>query len=120
MLERFFNYIKNIFNKNKIATSTKQQEENQGYADEYMDTSNVNFTALFANKLATKTLADSTVSIPENNKRAELLNSAVKAVFDKMKKITASALAVGGCIIVPYVKNGKFFFAPVLVSFYCA
>lgn len=110
MLERFFNYIKNIFNKNKIATSTKQQEENQGYADEYMDISKVNFTALFANKLATKTLADSTVSIPEDNKRAELLNSAVKAVFDKMKKITASALAVGGCLIVPYVKNGRILF----------
>lgn len=110
MLERFFNYIKSIFNKNKTATSTKQQEDNQTYADEYMDTSKINFTALFANKLAIKAIADSTISIPADNKRAKILDGAVKAVFDKMRKITASALAVGGCLIVPYVKNGKILF----------
>lgn len=110
MLERFFNYIKSIFNKNKTEVSTKQQADNQAYADEYMDISKINFTALFANKLAIKALADSMISIPEDNKRAELLNGAVKAVFDKLRKITAAALAVGGCLIVPYVKNGKILF----------
>ena len=110
MLERFFDYIKRLFGLKRTATSSGQQEENQSYADEYMDISDINFNAIFANKLATLALSDSTMEIAEDNKRAQLLNNCVKNVWKKAKKITAAALATGGCLIVPYVKNGKILF----------
>ena len=110
MLERFFDYIRHIFGLKRTSTNAKQQEENQNYADEYMDISKVNFNAIFANKLATLTLSDSTLGIAEDNKRASLLNGCVQNVWKKAKKITAAALATGGCLIVPYVKNGKILF----------
>ena len=107
MFRNFWNYIKSLFGIKKTATSTKQQEDNQTYADEYLDIKNVNFTAIFANKLATLTTSDSTVQIPADSKRAELLNVCANDVWSKLKKIVASSLAVGGCLIVPYVKNGR-------------
>ncbi len=107
MFRNFWNYIKSLFGIKKTATSTKQQEDNQTYADEYLDTKNINFTAIFANKLATLATSDSTVQIPADSKRAELLNVCANDVWKKIKKIVSAALAVGGCLIVPYVKNGK-------------
>lgn len=110
MLEGILRYVKNLFNKSNTITTTKQQEENQAYADKYMDISKINYTALFANKLATKALAESTISVLADNKRAELLNSALLDLFEKMKKITVLALSVGGCLIVPYVREGRILF----------
>lgn len=107
MFRNFWNLIKSLFGIKKIATSIKQQEDNQTYADEYLNVGNISFTTIFSNKLATQAMADSTIQIPEDNKRAELLNVCVNDVWDKMKKIVTSALAVGGCLIVPYVNNGK-------------
>lgn len=100
-------WIKNLFGNKKTVTSDRQQAENQIYADEYMDVSKINFNAIFSNKLATKATSDSSCEIAADNKRAELLDNAINDVWSKIKKITAMSLGVGGCILVPYVSNGK-------------
>ena len=110
MFEQIWSWIKKLFKIGKTYTSDKQQAENQKYADEYTDISKINFNAIFSNKLATLATSDSTAEIAADNKRAELLNNALQDVWDKLKKTTASALGVGGCILVPYVSEGKILF----------
>ena len=107
MFENIIEWIKGLFGGSKSATSNKQQSENQKYADEYTDTSKINFNAVFSNKLATLATSDSTVEISADNKRAELLNNCLNDVWRKIKKITSAMLGVGGCVLVPYVKDGK-------------
>ena len=96
MFEQIWSWIKNLFKIGKISTSDRQQAENQKYADEYTDISKINFNAIFSNRLATKATADGTVEIPADNKRAELLNNALQDVWNKIKKIKAESLGVGG------------------------
>lgn len=110
MLRQLLSYIKSLFGINKTATDTKQQSDNQNYAAEYMDTSNINFTAIFSNKLANLTVSDCSVEILGDNKRAELLDEISQNVWTKIKKITSSAFGVGGCLIVPYIKNNRILF----------
>lgn len=110
MLERVWQYIKQLFGKSKTVTSTKQQKTNQEYNDDYTDIKQINFTSIFANKLATLATSDSTASIEENNARCELLNGAIGDVWIKIKKITSSALGTGGCALIPYVKDGKIYY----------
>lgn len=110
MLERLLQYIKQIFGRNKTITSTKQQTENNTYDAEYTDTSTINFPALVSNRFATLTVSDSDIGIKEDNARCILLDSALQDVWKKIKKIVASALGTGGCVIVPYVKSGKIYY----------
>lgn len=106
MFEKFWQFLRQLFGIEKTATGTGQQQENQHYDDGYTDTSNINFTAIFANKLATLATSDSSVSIKEENKRCEILNRAITDVWEKGKKIIAAALGAGGCVLVPYVSDG--------------
>ncbi len=110
MLEKLLQYIKKLFGIKETRTSTEKQRENQNYDDEYSNTEETNIPAIASNKLATLSLSDSTVAIEENNIRCEVLNVALQEAWQNMKKIVARALGTGGCIIVPYVKNGKILF----------
>lgn len=110
MFEQIWSWIKKLFKIGKTYTSDKQQSENQKYADEYMDISKINFNAIFSNRLAVKTVSDSTVEISADNLRAELLNEALQDVWGKIKNITSTALGVGGCMLIPYVQDGKILF----------
>ena len=110
MFEGIKNLIKRLFSRKRTVTSDQQQAENEAYNDEYMDTSKINFNAIFSNSISTSTVSDCTCEIPADNKRAELLNEVLQSVWSKIKKITSKALGTGGCIIVPYVSGGKIFF----------
>lgn len=110
MFAQFWQLVKQIFKREKTATSTTQQYENQNYDDEYMDTSNINFASIFANKLSTLAISDSDISIENKNQRCELLNLTVTDVWGKIKKTVAAALGTGGCILVPYVKDGRIYY----------
>ena len=94
----------------KSITSDKQRDDNKVNALKYEDISNVNFTAIISSKLSTITLSDSTLMIPEKNKRAELLGGVSDAVHDSLKKVVSMALGTGGALIVPYVRNGQILF----------
>ena len=96
----------------KIQTQTTQKEidENSKYAKLYESIDDINFNAIFSNKLANYTISDSNMNIEGENKRVDLLNMTGQSMWKKAKKITSMAFGYGGVIIVPYVKGGKIYY----------
>ena len=111
MLKNIFMWIlTNVF---KVQTETTQKEvaDNQAYASNYEDIQNINFNAIFSNKLANYTINDSDINIEGENVRADLINKTAQSMWKKMKKITSMALGYGGVLVVPYVKTGKIYYS---------
>ena len=101
--------LTNVF-KVQTQTTQKEIEENSKYARAYENIDNINFDAIFSNKLANYTISDSTMDIEGENKRVDLLNMVGQSMWKKAKKITSMAFGYGGVIIVPYVKGGKIYY----------
>jgi A118 family predicted phage portal protein len=101
--------LNNIFH---IQTETKQKdiEDNSKYARNYEAIDDINFTAIFANKIANYVVSDSSLNITGENARVDLLNKTGQSMWKKSKKFTAMALGDGGIILVPYVKVGKIYY----------
>ena len=101
MLKNIFLWIlQNIF---KVNTETTQKEvdDNQKYASEYERIDDINFNALFSNKLANYVINDSNVNIDGKNARVELLDNTTQSMWKKAKKIVSMGFGYGGVIIVP-------------------
>ncbi len=96
----------------KIPSETKQKEveDNLKYAVQYESIDNINFNAIFSNKLANYTISDSNMNIEGNNPRTELLNLTGQSMWKKAKKITSMAFGYGGVFLIPYVKGKKLFY----------
>lgn len=110
MLKNIFLWIiQNIF---KINTETTDFElnANEQHAKKYEAIDEINFNAIFANKLANYVANDSTFLVDGNNARAELLNMTGTSMWKKIKKIVSMSLGYGGLILVPYVKGGKIYY----------
>ena len=110
MLKNLWMWIlTNVF---KVQTQTTQKEidENSKYAKMYESIDDINFNAIFSNKLANYTISDSAMNIDGENKRVDLLNMTGQSMWKKAKKITSMAFGYGGVIIVPYVKGGKIYY----------
>jgi len=110
MLKSIFLWIvQNVF---KVNTQTTNEEidNNSKYAKAYENIDNINFNAIFSNKLANYVVSDSTMDIEGDNKRVELLNMTGQSMWKKAKKIVSMAFGYGGVIIVPYVKGGKIYY----------
>lgn len=110
MLKNLWMWIlTNVF---KIQTQTTQKEidDNSKYARAYESIDNINFDALFSNKLANYTISDSNMDIEGKNARVDLLNKTGQSLWKKAKKIVSMAFGYGGVIIVPYVKGGKIYY----------
>ena len=101
--------LQNIF---KVQTQTTQKEidDNSKYARIYENIDNINFNAIFSNKLANYTVSDSNLNIIGDNKRVDLLNDVNKSVWKRAKKITSMGFGYGAVAIVPYVKGGKIYY----------
>lgn len=110
MFKSIINYILNNIFKIKTQTTDKEIEDNNKYALEYQRIDEINFNAIFSNKLANYTISDSNINIEGDNKRVDLLNMTGQSMWKKAKKITSMAFGYGGVIIVPYVKGGKIFY----------
>lgn len=110
MFKNIIKYILNNIFKIKTETTDKEINDNSKYARLYESIDNINFDAIFSNKLANYTVSDSTLDISGDNARVELLNKTGQSMWKKAKKITSMALGYGGVIIVPYVKGGKIFY----------
>lgn len=109
-VKEIWNYIlNNIF---KISTETTQKEitNNAKYATEYERIDDINFSAIFSNKLANYIINDSNINITGENARVELLDKVGQSMWKNAKKITSMGFGYGGIIIVPYVKGGKIFY----------
>ena len=110
MLKNLWMWIlTNVF---KVQTQTTQKEidENSIYARIYEQIDNINFSAIFSNKLANYTISDSTMDIEGENARVDLLNKTGQSMWKKAKKIVSMAFGYGGVIAVPYVKGGKIYY----------
>lgn len=96
----------------KVPTETKQKEveDNQKYAFEYERIDNINFNAIFSNKLANYVISDSNMNIEGENPRTELLNKTGQSMWKKAKKIVSMGFGYGGLVLIPYVKGNKLFY----------
>lgn len=96
----------------RVQTETKQNEidDNQKYSWEYERIDDINFSAIFSNKLANYVISDSNMNITGKNARVDLLNRTGQSMWKKIKKYTSMGFGYGGVFVVPYVKNNKIFY----------
>lgn len=113
MFKNIINYILNNIFRIKTQTTDKQIDENSKYAEAYKNIDDINFGAIFSNKLANYVISDSTMDIEGENARVDLLNKTGQSMWKKAKKIVSLAFGYGGVIVVPYVKGGKIYYSVV-------
>lgn len=110
MLKNIFLWIlQNVFKIN-TQTTQKEMEDNEKYAIEYEAINNINFNAIFSNKLANYVINDSNMNITGENKRVDLLNNVGQSMWKKAKKMTSMGFGYGGVLLIPYVKGGKIYY----------
>jgi hypothetical protein len=110
MFKSVIQYILNNVFKIKTQTKAKEIDDNQKYASEYERIDDINFNAIFSNKLANYVINDSNLDITGDNARVDLLNKMGQSMWKKAKKMTSMGFGYGGVIIVPYVKGGKIYY----------
>lgn len=110
MFKSVIQYILNNVFKIKTQTKAKEIDDNQKYASEYERIDDINFNAIFSNKLANYVINDSNLDITGENARVDLLNKMGQSMWKKAKKMTSMGFGYGGVIIVPYVKGGKIYY----------
>lgn len=109
MIRTMWDNILKLFNKNKV-NNDNTIEENEKYTYEYEDSRNVNFTAIFANKLSNYVVSDSNIDVTGDDKRSELLQKTIKKLKKKLKRIVSRCLGTGGVVVVPYVCRKRIYF----------
>ena len=110
MFKSVIQYILNNIFKIKTQTKAKEIDDNQKYASDYEKIDDINFNAIFSNKLANYVISDSNINITGENARVDLLSKMGKSMWRKAKKMTSMGFGYGGVIIVPYVKGGKIYY----------
>ena len=110
MFKELIKYILNNIFKIKTQTTEKEIDDNSKYAIAYEQINNINFNAIFSNKLANYVISDSQMNIEGENARVDLLNLTGQSMWKKAKKIVSMAFGYGGVILVPYVKKGKIYY----------
>lgn len=110
MFKSIIQYILNNIFKINTQTTKKEIDDNSKYAKLYESIDDINFNAIFSNKLANYTISDSNMNITGDNARVDLLNKTGNSMWKKAKKIVSMAFGYGGLIIVPYVKGGKIYY----------
>lgn len=109
MFMKFWNKILALFGKKQLPDDMLMQT-NDKFTYDYENINGINFTAIFANKLANITISDSNIDVVGDNKRAELLQETLKRLKKKLKKIVARDLGTGGVLVIPYVNRNKIYF----------
>lgn len=106
MITELINFVKRIFGVKPEKTQTEQslQEEERR---RYEQAREINFDAIFAQKLATKTMVESKLTVESDNARSNLLNETLQKLWGKISDLCAYAVGTGGAFIVPYVQGGK-------------
>lgn len=110
MFKSIIKYILNNIFKVNTQTTEKEIDDNSKYAKLYESIDDINFNAIFSNKLANYTISDSNMNIEGENARVDLLNKTGQSLWKKIKKPISMAFGYGGVIIVPYVKGGKIYY----------
>lgn len=98
-----------LFGKKQVQDD-KRIQDNEDYVIDYEDDKDINFTAIFSNKIANYVMNDSNVDIEGDDKRALLIQDVVRRLKKKLKKLVSRELGTGGVLAVPYVANNKLYF----------
>lgn len=98
-----------LFGKKQVQDD-KRIQDNEDYVIDYEDNKEINFTAIFSNKIANYVMNDSNVDIVGDDKRALLIEDVVRRLKKKLKKLVSRELGTGGVLAVPYVANNKLYF----------
>lgn len=109
MFKNIIQYILNNIFKIKTQTTKKEIDDNSKYARLYESIDDINFGAIFSNKLANYVVSDSNMNIEGENARVELLNKVGQSLWKQAKKWVSMSFGYGGVVIVPYVKGGKLY-----------
>lgn len=110
MFKSIIQYVLSFLFKTSTQTTSKEIDDNSKYAQAYENIDNINFGAIFSNKLANYVISDSNMSIDGDNARVELLSKTGNSMWKKAKKIVSMGFGYGGVLIVPYVKGGKIYY----------
>lgn len=110
MFKSIIQYILNNIFKINTQTTKKEIDDNSKYAEIYENIDNINFSAIFSNKLSNYTISDSNMNIEGENARVDLLNKTGQSLWKKIKKPVSMAYGYGGIVLVPYVKGGKIYY----------
>ena len=78
MFKSIIQYILNNIFKINTQTTNKEINDNNKYAKAYENIDDINFNAIFSNKLANYTVSDSSLNIIGENKRVDLLDNTSK------------------------------------------
>lgn len=111
MIKNLWQVVLDMF-KRPTETTIEEVKKNDKFAEMYKDIDEINFTAIFSNKIANYVVNDSTVEVL-GSKRAEYLNSVVEGLWKQIKKPTDMALGVGAVAIVPYTMFDRVYFKTV-------
>jgi len=111
MFKSIIQYILNNIFKIKTQTTAHEIDDNSKYAREYEYIDDINFNAIFSNKLANYVISDSNMNITGENARVDLLNKTGQSMWKKAKKFVSMGFGYGGVILVPYVKGGKIYYS---------
>lgn len=107
MLKSLWNFILKVLFNTKTETNNAEMTMNEKFAQDYRAIEEINFTSIFANKLANFVVSDSTVDIVGSSKRTQMLTDTLNLVMDKSKKVVGMQLGYGGVCLVPYINNGE-------------
>lgn len=102
MLERVRDWVRDW-----LAGPVQEPPMAEGFVRRYEDADEENITATIANKLAALVMADSSVEVSGDGRRAAMVREAVQQLWNDGGSIVAQALGKGGKLIVPVVRpNG--------------
>ena len=116
MLKNVLLWIMNNVFRIKTQTTTYEVSKNEDFEREYERIDQINFDAIFSNKIANYLANDSNIDVVGTNARAKYFNEILQSMKRKLKKISSTILGVGGVAIVPYVKGGKIYYNIILQS----
>lgn len=106
-LKTIWTFILRLFGLEKKGVDEADMKRNFLFAEQYEDISKINFTSIFAGKLATLAVSESTADIDGENARADFQRECLKTFWENRKKVTSRMLGTGGCVAAPYVKDGE-------------
>lgn len=106
-LKTIWTFILRLFGLEKKGVDEADMKRNSLFAEQYEDISKINFTSIFAGKLATLAVSESTADIDGENARADFQRECLKTFWENRKKVTSRMLGTGGCVAAPYVKDGE-------------
>lgn len=80
---------------------------NERFGREYREIKEINFAAIFANKLSNFALNKAAIEVHGDSERAEQINSILQEELRHKKKWLRFALGTGSALLVPYSVGGK-------------